>query len=86
MSTWRTRDVLVVDRPASCAARRFRSGLAPKRAIAVLAAMVVLLVTGAVPAAVAGLLAASAVVLLGVLSIDQAFRASRGRRSSWSPA
>jgi di/tricarboxylate transporter len=36
--------------------------------------MVVLLVTGAVPAAVAGLLAASAAVLLGLLSTEHAFR------------
>jgi di/tricarboxylate transporter len=35
---------------------------------------VVLLVTGAVPAAVAGLLAASAIVLLGLLSTEQAYR------------
>ena len=36
--------------------------------------MVVLLATGAVPSAVAGLLAAGAIVLLGVLTIDQAYR------------
>ena len=45
-----------------------------RRAIAVLAVMVALLATGAVPPAVAGLLAAGALVLLGVLSIDQAYR------------
>ena len=36
--------------------------------------MVVLLATGAVPPAVAGLLAATAIVLTGVLTIDQAYR------------
>ena len=37
--------------------------------------MVVLLATGVVPAAVAGLLAAGAIVLSGVLSMEQAYRA-----------
>ena len=40
-----------------------------------LAAMVVLLATGVVPPAVAGLLAACAIVLLRVLTVDQAYRA-----------
>jgi di/tricarboxylate transporter len=66
--------VLVVDAPAVVRRQAVPLGAGAKRAIAVLAAMVVLLVTGAVPAAVAGLLAASAVVLLGLLTTDQAFR------------
>ena len=37
--------------------------------------MVVLLATGIVPAAVAGLLAAGAVLLLGILSVEQVYRA-----------
>ena len=37
--------------------------------------MVVLLATGIVPAAVAGLLAAGAVLLLGILSVDEVYRA-----------
>jgi di/tricarboxylate transporter len=41
----------------------------------VLAAMVIALATGAVPAAVAGLLAAGALVLLGVLAVEQCYRA-----------
>jgi di/tricarboxylate transporter len=49
-------------------------GEGAKRAIAVLGAMVALLATGAVPPAVAGLLAAGALVLLGVLSVDEAYR------------
>jgi di/tricarboxylate transporter len=43
--------------------------------VAVLGAMVVLLATGAVPAVVAGLLAAGALILLGVLTVGQAYRA-----------
>jgi di/tricarboxylate transporter len=39
----------------------------------VLGGMIVLLATGAVPPAVAGLLAAGAIVVLGVLTIDQAY-------------
>jgi di/tricarboxylate transporter len=49
-------------------------GAGAKRAIAVLAVMVALLATGLVPPAVAGLLAAGALVLLGVLAMDQAYR------------
>jgi di/tricarboxylate transporter len=49
-------------------------GLGAKEAIVVLAGMVVLLATGAVPAAVAALVAAGALVLLEVVTIDQAFR------------
>ena len=50
-------------------------GAGAKRTIAVLVAMVILLATGAVPAAVAGLLAACAMVLTGALSTDEAYRA-----------
>ncbi len=67
-------DVLVVDPPALVRRQAVPLGPGAKRAVAVLVAMVVLLVTGVVPAVVAGLLAASAVVLLGLLSVDQAFR------------
>ena len=66
--------VLVVDAPALVRRQAVPLGPGAKRALAVLTAMVLLLVTGAVPAAVAGLLAASAVVLLGLLSTEQAFR------------
>jgi di/tricarboxylate transporter len=66
--------VLVVHPPALVRRQAVPLGPGAARAIAVLAAMIVLLVTGAVPAAVAGLLAASAIVLLGLLSADQAFR------------
>jgi di/tricarboxylate transporter len=67
--------VLVIDEPE--AVRRQAIALGPRawEAILVLAGMVVLLVTGAVPPAVAGLLAAGAVIVLGILSIEQAYRA-----------
>ena len=66
--------VLVVDSPALVRRQAVPLGPGAKRAIGVLAAMVLLLVTSAVPAVVAGLLAASAIVLLGLLSTEQAFR------------
>ena len=44
-------------------------------ALGVLAAMVVLLATGLVPAAVAGLLAAGAILLLGILTVEEIYRA-----------
>jgi di/tricarboxylate transporter len=78
--TWRALDrhldpdeVLVVD-PPELVRRAVPLGKGAKRAIAVLVAMVVLLATGAVPPAVAGLLAAGALVVAGVLSIEQAYR------------
>ena len=67
-------DVLVVDHPEAIRRQAVPLGPGAKRALAVLAGMVVLLATGAVPAAVAGLLAAGAIVVLGVLTIDQAYR------------
>jgi di/tricarboxylate transporter len=45
------------------------------QALCVLVAMVVLLATGAVPPAVAGLLAAAAMVLLRVVGVQEAYRA-----------
>jgi di/tricarboxylate transporter len=66
-------EVLVVD-PPELVRRAMPLGEGAKRAIAVLAVMVILLATGAVPPAVAGLLAAAAFVLLGVLTVEQAYR------------
>jgi di/tricarboxylate transporter len=51
-----------------------RSGPGAKRALVVLAAMVGLLATGAVPPAVAGLLAAGAIAVGRVLTIEEAYR------------
>jgi di/tricarboxylate transporter len=67
-------EVLVVDAPQAVRRQAVPLGSGAKRAIAVLAMMVVLLTTGAVPAAVAGLLAAGALVVLGVVGIEHAYR------------
>ena len=67
-------EVLVVDQPDAVRRQAVPLGVGAKRAIAVLAGMVILLVTGAVPPAVAGLLAACAMVLLHVVTVDQAYR------------
>jgi di/tricarboxylate transporter len=67
--------VLVVDQPNLVRRQAVPLGPGAKRAIAVLLVMVVLLATGAVPPAVAGLLAAGAIVLLRVLTIEQSYRA-----------
>ncbi|MFF2369294.1 SLC13 family permease [Agromyces sp. NPDC058110] len=66
-------DVLVVDRIAGLR-RSVPLGVGAKRSIAVLAVMVVLLATGIVPPAIAGLIAASALVLLRVLTPVQSYR------------
>ena len=68
------RSVLSSTRPTLVRRQAVPLGAGAKRALAALAGMVVLLATGAVPAAVAGLLAACAIVLLGVLSVEQAYR------------
>lgn len=66
-------EVLVVDQPAVLR-RAVPLGTGAKRAIGILAAMVVLLATGVVPPAVAALLGACAVVLTKVLTPSQAYR------------
>jgi di/tricarboxylate transporter len=68
-------DVLVVDAPDLVRRQAVPLGLRAKEAIVVLATMVILLATGFVPAAVAGILAACAIILLRVLTMDQAYRA-----------
>ena len=67
-------DVLVVDSPDLVRRQAVPMGAGARQVIAVLVVMVVLLATGAVPAVIAGLLAAGAIVLLGVLTIEQAYR------------
>jgi di/tricarboxylate transporter len=66
-------EVLVVDDPG-LVRRQVPLGPGAGRAVIVLAAMVVLLATGAVPPAVAGLLAAGAIVVSGALTVDEAYR------------
>jgi di/tricarboxylate transporter len=68
------RDVLLVDCPDRVRRQAVPLGRGSLPAIAILAAMVVLLATALVPPAVAALLAAGAMVLLGVVSVEQAYR------------
>jgi di/tricarboxylate transporter len=67
-------DVLVVDKPELVRRQAVPLGPGAKRALVVLGAMVVVLATGILPPAVAGLLAAGAIVVSRVLTIDQAYR------------
>jgi di/tricarboxylate transporter len=67
-------DVLVVDSPELVRRQAVPMGAGAMQAIAVLLIMVVLLATGVVPSAIAGLVAACAMVLLRVLTVEQAYR------------
>lgn len=69
------RDVLVVDSPDLVRRQAVAPGAPAVRAVVVLVAMIVLLATGAVPPAVAALTAAATMLLLRVVSPDQAYRA-----------
>lgn len=69
------RDVLVVDEPAEVRRQAVPMGPGSRRALLILAGMVVLLASGIVSAAVAAVLAAGAVILTRVLTIKQAYRA-----------
>jgi di/tricarboxylate transporter len=71
----RDRDVLLVDSPELVRRQAVAWGPKASVAVAILAAMVVLLATGAVPPAMAGLLAATAMVLTKVVGPRQAYRA-----------
>jgi di/tricarboxylate transporter len=68
-------DVLVVDSADVVRRQAVPMGPGAGRAIGALVGMVVLLATGLVPPAVGALLAACALILLGVLSPSQAYRA-----------
>ena len=67
-------DVLVVDEPDQVRRQAAPLGASARRTLVVVAAMVALLATGVAPPAVAGLLAAGAIVLVRVLTIEQAYR------------
>lgn len=67
-------EVLLVDPPHQVRRQAVPLGPGAKRALAVLAGLVVLLATGAVPAFVASLVAALALVALRVLTVEQAYR------------
>jgi di/tricarboxylate transporter len=66
--------VVVVDSPEQIRRQAVRLGPGAGRALVVLGAMVVALVTGVVPAVVAAMVAVGAMILLRVLSIETAFR------------
>lgn len=68
-------DVVVVDSPDLVRRQAVPLGPGARQAIVILLAMVVLLATGLVPPSVAGLLAAGAIVLTGIMRVDQAYRA-----------
>jgi di/tricarboxylate transporter len=67
--------VLVVDEPGIVRRQAIAFGARAWEAVLVLAGMVVLLVSGIVPPAVAGLLAAGALIVLGVVTMEGAYRA-----------
>jgi di/tricarboxylate transporter len=68
-------DVLVVDSPELVRRQAVPLGPGGIRATAALVVMVVLLATGVVPVAVAGLVAAGGMILLRVVTLEQAYRA-----------
>lgn len=72
-------DVLLVDCPEVVRRRAVPLGARSRRAITVLVVMVVLLATGAVPPVVAALSAAGGMIVLRVLTVQQAYR-----RISWT--
>lgn len=68
-------DVLVVSSPELVRRQAVPMGPGAKQAIVILFAMVFLLATGIVPPAVAGLLAAGAIILSGIMNVEQSYRA-----------
>jgi di/tricarboxylate transporter len=68
-------EVVVVNSPDLVRRQALAMGPGAWPTLAVLLGMVVLLATGVVPAAIAGLLAAGAILLLGVVSVDEIYRA-----------
>ena len=67
--------VLAVDQPEAIRRQTVPLSTGARRAIVIVVAMVAALATGAMPAAVAGALAAMAMVLFGVLRTEDAYRA-----------
>jgi di/tricarboxylate transporter len=66
--------VLFVDSPELVRRQAVALGPGAKRALAILALLVVLLATGAVPSVIAGIACACAMVLFGVLTVAQAYK------------
>lgn len=67
------RDVLVVDGPGEVRAHIAPWGTGARRTLVIIGGLVALLATGSVDPAIAGLLAAGAVVVSGVLTLDDAY-------------
>jgi len=68
-------DVLVVSSPELVRRQAVPMGPGAKQAVIILFAMVLMLATGVVPPAVAGLLAAGAIILSGIMTVEQSYRA-----------
>jgi di/tricarboxylate transporter len=68
-------EVVVVNDPDTVRRQAVPLGLGAKGAIAALLLMVALLVSGVVPTSVAGMVAAMVILVTGILSVDQAYRA-----------
>ena len=80
--TWKALDihltdpeVLVVNSPDVVRRQAVPLGMGAKQAIAILLVMVALLALGLVPPMIAGLFAVFALILTGVMSVDQSYRA-----------
>jgi di/tricarboxylate transporter len=67
-------EVIVVNAPEDVRRQAVAMGQGSRAMVIILAAMVLLLATGIVPPAVAGLLAAGAVLLSGILNVEQLYR------------
>ena len=67
-------DVLMVNSPEVVRRQAVPLGAGAKQTVVILLAMVVMLATGIVPPVVAGMLAAGAMILTGVLTVEQSFR------------
>ena len=68
-------EVLVVDAPDAVRRQLVPLGAGARRALVVVAVMIAALTTGGIPPAVAAALAAMAIVVTGVLTAEQAYRA-----------
>lgn len=68
-------DVLVVSSPELVRRQAVPMGPGATQAVVILVAMVLMLATGIVPPAVAGLLAAGAIILCGIMTVEQSYRA-----------
>jgi len=68
-------DVLMVNSPDLVRRQALPMGPGAQKMLVILAVMVVLLATGIVPPAIAGVLAAGAVLLSGIQNVDQVYRA-----------